>query len=153
MSHRLSGCTTRWSRRIRSRNSGFKYRSLIPATAWLVPARIASAGIGKVPSVADTVHQLLATEAALDKLGARGISLVEVEQLLRNRHAIVRNLRGSPDRLQRQTRRLLIGCTDGGRTLTFVIEATVEPTAWVVITGWEATAAERRMIEARGKAR
>jgi uncharacterized DUF497 family protein len=97
--------------------------------------------------VADVVHQLLATEAALDKLAARAISISEAEQVLRNRHAIVENLRGHRDRPQRETRRLLIGTTDGGRVFTLVIEATIDPTTWLLITGWEATAAERRLIQ------
>jgi hypothetical protein len=40
-----------------------------------------------------SIHQLLATDVALDKLGARGISAEDDEQLLRNRHATVRNPR------------------------------------------------------------
>jgi hypothetical protein len=39
----------------------------------------------------DVVHQLLATDVALDKLGARGILAEEAEQLPRNRHLIIRN--------------------------------------------------------------
>jgi uncharacterized DUF497 family protein len=96
--------------------------------------------------VADAIHQVLAVEAALDKLGARAISIAEAEQLLRNRHAIVRNLRGHPDRAQREARRLVIGTTDGGRTLTLVVEATADATTWLLITGWEATDSERRLI-------
>ena len=37
------------------------------------------------------VHQLLATDVVLDKLGARGISAEEAEQLPRNEHCTVRN--------------------------------------------------------------
>lgn len=97
--------------------------------------------------MADVVHQLLATEAALDKLAARAISISEAEQVLRDRHAIVQNLRGHRDGAQRETRRLLIGTTDRGRVFTLVIEATIDPTTWSLITGWEATAAERRLIQ------
>jgi len=97
--------------------------------------------------VADVVHQLFATEEALDKLGGRGISIGEAEQLLRNRHVLLRNLRGHPDRRQRQARRLLIGLTDGERVITLVVQATIEPTTWLLITGWDATAVERRLIE------
>jgi hypothetical protein len=60
--------------------------------------------------MADRVHQLLATDVALDKLGARHIAAVEAEQLLGNRHVIVRNP-GSP--AEPGKRRLLIGHTDG----------------------------------------
>lgn len=94
----------------------------------------------------DPVHQLLATDVALDKLGARGISAIEAEQLPRNRHDTVRNPRetGEPGK-----RRLLIGRTDGGRVLTLVIERTADPTTWLIVTGWEATDAERKILEAR----
>jgi hypothetical protein len=41
---------------------------------------------------------------------------------------------------------LLIGRTDGGRCLTLVIEQTVEPTTWLVITGWGSTDVERKLL-------
>jgi hypothetical protein len=93
----------------------------------------------------DAVHQLLASDVALDKLGARDISAEEAEQLPRNRHHTVRNPReaGEPGK-----RRLLIGLTNGGRPLTLVIERTVDSTTWVIITGWESTVAERKIFEA-----
>jgi hypothetical protein len=63
----------------------------------------------------DVVHQLLATDVALDQLVARAIAAEEAEQLLRNRHVTVGNPRGGgePDK-----RLLLIGRTDGGRPVT-----------------------------------
>jgi len=90
------------------------------------------------------VHQLLATDVALDKLGGRGISAVEAEQLLRNPHTTVRNPRpgSEPDK-----RVLLIGSTDGGRVLTLVLERTVDLTSWLIVTGWSSTQAERRMLD------
>jgi len=92
----------------------------------------------------DAIHQLLATDVVLDKLGARSISAEEAEQVPRNRHVIAKNPRagGEPPK-----RLLLIGRTDGGRLLTLVIERTVEPTAWLIVTGWESTAAERKILE------
>ncbi|MGH3025845.1 MAG: hypothetical protein ACRDLR_05325 [Gaiellaceae bacterium] len=92
------------------------------------------------------VRVLRATQAALDKLGARTISDDEAEQIPRNRHVVVENLRGDRDRRQPPERRLLIGRTDGGRALTLVIEETLDPESWLIITGWEATVAERRML-------
>ena len=94
----------------------------------------------------DAVHRLLASDVALDKLGAGGISAEEAEQLPRDRHDTVRNPReaGEPGK-----RRLLIGRTDGGRALTLVIERTVDPGTWVIITGWDSTVAERKILEAR----
>jgi hypothetical protein len=91
----------------------------------------------RVPYV---VHELLGTERALKKLGARSISAEEVAQLLRNPHVLIRNPR-DPER-----RRLFVGRTDGGRALTLVIEQTADPTTWLVVTGWSATLAERRIL-------
>ena len=74
----------------------------------------------------DAVRELLATEVALDKLGARGISMEETEQIPRNDHVTARNPRKVSEA---DIRRLLIGRTDGGRVLTVVVERTVDPTA------------------------
>jgi hypothetical protein len=90
----------------------------------------------------DVVHELLATEAALDKLGARDITADEAGQILRNEHVTVGNPRGA----ERVKRGLLIGRTEGGRVLTLVIERTLEPTTWVIVTGWSATDTERKML-------
>ncbi|MGI8845827.1 MAG: hypothetical protein ACR2HC_06610 [Thermoleophilaceae bacterium] len=95
----------------------------------------------------DAVHELLATDVALGKLGARSIAREEAEQLLRNRHVIVANLRGHPDRPQREDRRLVIGDSDGGRMLTLVIEATLDPTTWMLVTAWDSTKAEGKIVE------
>jgi len=43
-------------------------------------------------------------------------------------------------------RLLLIGSTDGGMPLTLVIERTVEPTTWLIVTGWSSTQRERRLV-------
>jgi hypothetical protein len=93
--------------------------------------------------VPDTVHELLATEVAIDKLAARVIAADEAGQLPRNKHAIVRN---PADGAQPGKRRLLIGHTDGGRVLTLVIEQTIDPTTWLIVTGWSATPAERNLL-------
>jgi uncharacterized DUF497 family protein len=79
--------------------------------------------------VADVVHELVPTKRALAKLAARNISFREATQLPGNRHVVARNP-SDPER-----RRLLIGLTDGSRVLTFVIEQTVDPTTWLVVTG------------------
>jgi hypothetical protein len=94
----------------------------------------------------DVVHQLLATDVALDKLGQRGISAMEAEQLPRNRHVTARNPRGHADPGERL---LLIGYTDGGRLLTIVIERTADPTTWLIVTGWSSTEAERKIVETK----
>ncbi|MES1193025.1 MAG: hypothetical protein ABUM26_01785 [Solirubrobacterales bacterium] len=55
-----------------------------------------------------TIRNLLVTEVALDKLGARNISDDEAEQLPRNPHVTVANVRGQRDRLQPPERRVLV---------------------------------------------
>jgi uncharacterized DUF497 family protein len=95
--------------------------------------------------VSDTIFELLLTEAAIDKLGARNISIEEIHQLPRNANVTVSNPRSdTPDK-----RRLLIGRTDGGRVLTLVVERTSDPTTWLTVTGWDATTRERRLLESR----
>jgi hypothetical protein len=85
----------------------------------------------------------------VEKLGARAILIEVAEQLLDNRYVILRN----PGRRRRQgprtARRLVIGRTDGGRALTLVVERTREPTTWLIVTGWDATVRERKIL-ARG---
>jgi len=93
--------------------------------------------------MADAVSELLVTEAAIDKLGSRGITIEESHQLPRNAHVTIRN----PQEGQSRRRRLLIGLTDGGRPLTLVIERTSDPTTWLIVTGWDATPGERRILE------
>lgn len=100
--------------------------------------------------MADTIAELLVTEAAVDKLGERGISVEEVQQLADNRYIIARNRGASPrTREQRRARRLVVGFTDGGRALTLVVERTIDPSTWLVVTGWEATPLERKMVPDR----
>jgi hypothetical protein len=97
--------------------------------------------------MADVIHELVATDAAIDKLGRRRIGTDEAEQLPRNRHAILPNVRGPEGpRQQPLERRVLIGSTDGGRILTLVIEQTRDPESWLIVTGWESTAAERKIV-------
>lgn len=43
----------------------------------------------------------------------------------------------------------LDGLSDGGRALTVVIERTVDPTTWLIVTGWSSTAVERKLLERR----
>ena len=92
--------------------------------------------------MADAIAELLLTETAIDKLGARGITIEETHQLPRNANVTVRNPHHNPP----GKRRLLVGRTDGGRVLTLVIERTSDATTWLIVTGWEATARERRLL-------
>jgi len=34
--------------------------------------------------------------------------------------------------------------------LTFVLERTIEPTTWLIVTGWSSTDAERRIAKGQG---
>jgi hypothetical protein len=90
----------------------------------------------------DSVHELLVTDVAAEKLGRRNISDEEVGQLLDNANVTVRN----PTAAEKPLRRLLIGRTNGGRALTLVIEQTIEPTSWLVVSGWTASDEELRML-------
>ncbi len=89
------------------------------------------------------VSHLDASDVALMKLGARGISVAEARQLLRNRHKLGLNTRTTSverDRLK------LVGETDGGRVLTLVVESTPDPNSWAIVTGWTASPHERKVL-------
>jgi uncharacterized DUF497 family protein len=81
-------------------------------------------------------------ESAIDKLGARGITTHDARQVPRNAHVVVRN----PHKATAGKRRLLIGRTDGGRILTLVIERTVDTTTWLIVTGWDSSSRERKLV-------
>jgi hypothetical protein len=94
------------------------------------------------------IHELLGTEVAAEKLSARGISVEEAQQLPRNNHRTLPNRGRSRHGSRRlRTRLLLIGHTNGGRTLMLVIERTNDPTTWLIVTGWTATDNQRRMLK------
>lgn len=92
----------------------------------------------------DVVNELLASEVAVGKLGGRSIAADEARQLPRNRYVVVRN---PNEPREPGMRRMLIGRTDGGRTLTLVIERTLDPTTWLIVTGWSSTDVERKLLE------
>jgi len=99
------------------------------------------------PRRRDTIYELRVTVAAIEKLAARGITVQETEQLIDNRYVILRNTgrrRGSRRTLE--SRRILIGHTNGGRTLTLIVERAMDPTTWLIVTGWTATSDERRKM-------
>jgi len=81
------------------------------------------------------------TEAHLTRATAE-----EIHQLLSNRHVTAEHPRG-PSATSGADRSLLIGRTDGGRYLTVVIEATLDPTTWLPVTAWESTPSERKILE------
>ncbi len=87
------------------------------------------------------VTDLKFTLASIDKLGARNISEMEVTEVPWNRYVVVHNPHG-----RGPGRRFLIGRTHGARALTLVISPTDDPTTWLVITGWESTPRERKIL-------
>lgn len=99
----------------------------------------------------DEIHELVVIDTASEKLAARDISDEEAEELTDNRHVITPN-RGRRRRSARvmRNRRMLIGRTDGGRALTLVVERTIEPSSWLVITGWNSSKRERKMLAKKG---
>ncbi|HEY3828406.1 MAG TPA: hypothetical protein VGL57_04340 [Solirubrobacteraceae bacterium] len=100
------------------------------------------------PRRRDAIYELRITVAAIDKLAARGISVRDTEQLINNRYVIRRNTgRRHRDRRKLAARRLVTGHTDGGQTLTLVVERTQSATSWLIITGWVSTNDERRIVE------
>ncbi len=70
----------------------------------------------------------------------------EVRQLLANAHVTTDNPSG-PNPASEADRHLLIGRTDGGRVLTVVIEATLDPTTWLPVTAWDSNPAERKILK------
>jgi hypothetical protein len=79
------------------------------------------------------IYELEVPDFALVKLGRRNISAEEALQLRWNDPEEGANPRSPRGR----DRKLLVGETNGGRRLTLVIESTADPTAWLVITGWD----------------
>jgi len=87
----------------------------------------------------DVVYELGFTGVSIEKLGRRGISPAEALQVPGNRYVILPNP-PSP------SRRLLIGATNGGRTITLVVERTPEPADWLIVSGWDSPSHERKML-------
>jgi hypothetical protein len=89
------------------------------------------------------VSKLLTTEVSERKLGDRGISTGEADQIVNNHYETKPNPRGHGG----ERRRIyLIGFTDGGRAVTLVIEETPDPTTWMIVTGWAANKREREIL-------
>jgi hypothetical protein len=93
----------------------------------------------------ETVHRLQVTLVSIGKLARRGISAGEARQLIGNPKLLLRNV-GRTRTRRELARRLLVGQTDGGRALTLVIERTGDSGTWLIVTGWEATGRERKML-------
>jgi len=83
--------------------------------------------------VPPSVRDLEISDRACEKLGRRGISAGEVLQVPDNNFVLREDHRAPAGR----ERWFLFGESNGGRRLTLVVEATAEPTTWLVITGWQ----------------
>lgn len=90
------------------------------------------------------VYFLLFTEETEEHLTRA--SPGEIVQILAHRHVTALNPSGSSPATG-ASRYLLIGRTDGGRYLTVVIEATLDPTTWLPVTAWDSTPGERKLLE------
>jgi uncharacterized DUF497 family protein len=91
-----------------------------------------------------TISELLVPTVAREKLGRRGISADDAKAVPYEPHVFSRNPRKHARR-----RVIVIGRDRGGRVITLVVEPTVEPGTWTVVTGWEATQRERRILRRR----
>jgi hypothetical protein len=89
--------------------------------------------------VPPSVRKLEVSDRVGEKLGRRGISAAEAEQLPGNQHGFGKNPRAPRDSAQQ----FLVGETNGGRWLDLVVEPTHDPAVWIVITGWES---DRRRV-------
>jgi hypothetical protein len=101
--------------------------------------------------VPDEIRELIISETATEKLGGRDISKAEAAQLSDNRYVIAPNWgRERRGVAELRSRRLMIGRIDGGRRLTLVVERTIDPTTWLVVTGWNSSKRERKMLTRKG---
>ena len=91
----------------------------------------------------DAVHELLLSPRAPYKLEARRIRVEEALQVVGNPYTLIRNYRQRNPKIHPLRRRKMLI----GRTLTLVIEETIDPTTWLVVTGWESTKRERKMLD------
>jgi uncharacterized DUF497 family protein len=83
---------------------------------------------------------LLFTQTTIDKLAAHGITPEEVRQVNDGDRIVIRNPR---PRVEGSV--LMIGPTHGGRVLTVVLNPEpLDPDAWHIRTGWEASIAQIR---------
>lgn len=81
-------------------------------------------------------------EVNINHLGERGVTDVEVEQVLSERHALVPNRR-------HKNRTLMVGKTHGGRVIIVSLEPTAHEGIWRPITARDAEPEEQAQLERR----
>jgi len=87
------------------------------------------------------ILELVINDLALAKLGARGITTVEVEQVIANGPAV-----GDNPAPRVSGSKLVVGPTDAARFLTLILQPDEDnPTRWHVTTAWPSSA---RQIDA-----
>ena len=77
-----------------------------------------------------TVTRFRYRERAAAKMWRHGVAIRQLDDILANRHVIVRN------RSQRAAPYVLIGRDDQGRCLTIPIVPTEDPFIWRPVTAW-----------------
>ena len=92
------------------------------------------------------VHCFEWDEDNAEHLARHGITDLEVDQLLTNRHLVVPSKKGSGS----TSRMFLIGETNGGRILTVVISPTWLEGTWRPVTAFDANQAERARLRRAG---
>lgn len=80
-----------------------------------------------------------------DHLSQHRIKPSEVRELLWNTHLTKSNPAGGAGTL------LLIGSTNGGRTLTVSVAPTLDATTWRPVTGWDSTSDEATLLAKYGR--
>lgn len=81
-------------------------------------------------------------EVNINHLGERGVTDVEVEQVLSERHVLVPNRR-------HENRTLMVGKTHGGRVIIVSLEPTAREGIWRPITARDAEPEEQAQLERR----
>lgn len=86
-----------------------------------------------------TIYFLEFDDENINHLARHGITAEEVEQVTGNPYVTARK------RAHRRSRICMIGTTDGGRALTIVLQVTRDDVVWRPVTGWDATAEEKKL--------
>ena len=77
-----------------------------------------------------------------DHIARHGVDPDEIEQISGNDYVTARNKHDPENRVR------MIGQTNGGRTLTVVLEATRDDVIWRPVTAWDSTSEERGLLNA-----
>jgi hypothetical protein len=91
------------------------------------------------------VSVLMLDENNLAEMARHSVSAAEVAQVISNRHITTANPRGEEGGI------LLIGETDGGRTLTVPLASTDDPTTWRPATAFSASRHQLTIFRQRGR--